>query len=114
MAIDLAPGSRETFAQKFCRHFGVPTERFDEEVLRRTLYPHARWVRRLGSRDLLSVDRSFVLSVGRLTRRRDFAGEAGEFGQEPCNRRFWRRWGRFRVSVGRMRELFDRVWLEPS
>ena len=104
------PTPRESFAQRFCHQFGVNPEHFSREVLRRTLYPHARWACLLGSEHLLALDRSFVENVGQLTRRRDFIGEAAEFQNDPRNRKFWRRRARFRVSIGRMQSLFDSVF----
>ncbi len=106
--------SHESFAEKYSRHFNVPPERFADDLLRRTLYPHARWLRFLLSEELLAADRAFVSSVGRLSRRRDFAGEAAEFQRDPRNARFARYRARFRISVRRMRGLFETVWAEPT
>ena len=106
--------AHESFAEKFCRHFAVSEDRFADEVLRRTLYPHARWLRFLLSDELLAADRAFVSSVGRLSRRRDFAGEAAEFQRDPRNARFARYRARFRISVRRMKRLFETVWAEPN
>lgn len=102
-------GPHESFAEKYCRHFNVPSENFADDLLRRTLYPHARWLRFLLSDELLAADRAFVSSVGRLSRRRDFAGEAAEFQRDPRNARFARYRARFRISVRRMRHVFDTV-----
>ncbi len=106
--------SHESFAEKYCRHFSVPPERFADDLLRRTLYPHARWLRFLLSEELLAADRAFVSSVGRLSSRRDFTGEAAEFQRDPRNARFARYRARFRISVRRMRGLFETVWAEPT
>jgi hypothetical protein len=104
--------SRETFAAKFCRRFSVPIERFNDEVLVRTLYPHARLISLPGLGQLLDTDRSFVAHVGQLTRRRDFAGEALEFQHDPRNRGFWRKNARLRISIRRMQTLFESVWAD--
>jgi len=106
--------SCETFAHKFCRHFEVPMERFTAELLRRTLYGHARLLLRLGSFDALSPDRDFARSVGRLTRPRDFTAEIREFQLDRRNTRFWRRRARLRVSVRRMQRVFTTVWDHPA
>jgi len=102
--------SSETFADKFCRHFGVTKEHFTAEVLHRTLYVHARPLIRLGSYDALAPDRDFVRGVGRLTRARDLLGEVREFQLDRRNHHFWRREIRLRVSVRRMQRLFSTVW----
>lgn len=104
----------ESFAEKYSRHFNVPPERVADDLLRRSLYPHARWLRFLLSEELLAADRAFVSSVGRLSRRRDFAGEAAEFQRDPRNARFIRYRARFRISVRRMKRLFETVWAEAE
>jgi hypothetical protein len=104
----------ETFQEKVCRHFDVPAERYEETVLSRTLYPHARWLRGVGSGDMFAADRSFVAGVGRLTRWSGFAAEASDFQHDSQNRRFWRRSLRLRVSVERMRVLFSEIWGESN
>lgn len=50
----LAPASDETFAERFCCHFDVPAENFETEILRRTLYPHARWLNLFAPWDFFS------------------------------------------------------------
>ena len=102
--------SAGSFQEKFCDHYGVPAELYEETVLRLTLYAHARWMIRWPARDFLAADRSFVAGVGRLTRWRDFDREAQEFQQDPRNRVFYRRTLCLRVSVDRMRVLFSEVW----
>ena len=99
-----------SFQEKFCEHYGVAAERYAELVLRLTYYPHARWLVGLASDDFLGADRSFVAGVGRLTRWRDFAGEAQAFQQDSRNRGFARQKLCLRVSVARMRALFSEVW----
>lgn len=99
----------ESFEATFCAQYGVPPALYGATVLRLTLYPHARWLAGVGSRNFLAPDRYFIACVGRLTRWRGFAGEAYEFQHLAENRRFWRRNLRLRVSVGRMRSLFSEV-----
>ncbi len=101
---------RPSFSHRFCRHFGVPIENFEREVLRRTLYPHASWLGWLAPDEARAADRRFISSVGRLTRRRDFPAEAHEYQSEPGNRGFWRRHGRLRISVRRMQAVFETAW----
>ena len=100
----------EIFAEKFCRHFAVPVERYESEMLRRSLYPHARLARLFAPAHSFAADRGFVSTIGRLTRRRDLAGETVEFHDDPRNRQFWRRHGRLRVSMQRVHRLFNAVW----
>jgi hypothetical protein len=110
--VNLSPSSHppERFAEKYCRHFALPPEAYEADALRRAFYPQGRLAHFLGFRDSFAADRTFIAGVGRLTRRRDLAGEAVEFHQEPSNREFWRRYGRFRVSVQRTQALMDAVW----
>eukprot|EP01035_Chromulina_nebulosa_P005163 gene5164-7011_t len=82
------------FAARFCRHFAVPAERYEREMLRRALYPHARLAYFFSGGEAFAADRDFVTCLGRLTRRRDLPGEAMEFHDDPANRYFWRRFGR--------------------
>lgn len=105
------PGS---FQEIFCAQYGVPPAFYDVTVLRLTLYPHARWLANMSSREFLAPDRRFVASVGRLTRWRGFAGEAYEFQRMTENQRFWRRGLRLRVSIARMRVLFSEVMGGPA
>ena len=103
----------ETFAEKFCRHFNVPPDRFEKEVLRKALYPHARYLRRLLPDYLRAADRSFVAGVGRLRRRRDLAVEMAEFQRDARNQNFVRNRLRLRISARRMQHLVEAVWAEP-
>jgi len=102
----------ETFKAKVCRHFDIRPERYDDTVLRLTLYPHARWLVLFKAREWLAPDRTFVAEIGELTRWRGFAEVVANFQREPQNRLFWRQSLRLRVSVSRMRVLFSEVWGE--
>ena len=88
----------------------MPPERYESEMLRRSLYPHARLARFFAPAHSFAADRGFVSSIGRLKRRRDLAGEIVEFHDDPSNRLFWRRHGRVRVSTQRVQRLFNLVW----
>jgi hypothetical protein len=104
---------RDTFQEKFCRHFGVPAVRYRPELLRRTLHPLARWFRwplRLVTRDFFAADHEFIAGVGSLKRRRDFALEAQAFLSHPDNTRFLRRTLGLRISCARMQLVFYEVW----
>lgn len=100
----------ETFRDKVCRRFAVPPECYDEIMLKLTLYPHARWLVPFATVEFLEPDRTFIAGVGQLTRWRGFSGEVRDFQHDARNRRFARRVLRLRVSVGRMRVLFSKIW----
>lgn len=102
----------EDFSEKFCRQFNVPPADYRAALLRRTLYPSARWLRpflRLLDHDYFAVDHAFIDSVGRLKRLRDLVAESHEFARHPANRGFLRRTLRLRVSVGRMHDIVNQV-----
>lgn len=99
----------ESFEETFCAQYGVPPALYAATVLRLTLYPHARWLADVSPHRFLAPDRYFIVSVGRLKRWREFAGEAEVFRHLPANTRFWRRRLRLRVSLNRMRVLFSEV-----
>jgi hypothetical protein len=104
-----SPPVPESFQEIFCAQYAVPPDLYGVTVLRLTLYPHARWLAGMNAQKFLAPDRSFIATVGRLTRWRGFAGEVHEFQCRPENGRFWRRRVRLRVSVNRMRLLFSEV-----
>ena len=104
------------FAQKCSAHFGVSSERYLETALRRTLYPHAHWLRPLiavVAPDFFSADRDFLHGVGQLWRRRDFSIEVQNFHHHPANRGFLRRVLRLRVSAGRVQTLVNTLLIDP-
>jgi hypothetical protein len=105
-----AAGNSDSFAVRFCRHFAIGAARYPEEMLRRSLHRHARLVKPFMSTAAFSADRDFVSCVGQMTRRQDFSGEAVAFHDDPTNRHFWRRYGRVRVSLTRVRRLLNVVW----
>jgi len=102
----------DSFQERFSRHFAVPLDRYEDAMLRMTLYGHARWLRLLRASDLLAADRSFIGSMGRLTRRQDVLSEVKEFRHDARNHSFWRRRVRLRVSGARVLRLLREVWPE--
>jgi hypothetical protein len=103
----------ESFQARFCRHFQVPPERFVSELLKRALYPRARWLRPLIwllDRGHFAADEQFVAGVGRLTQRRDFYSELKDFHVHPENERFLRSQLRLRISANRMSRIFFEIW----
>ncbi|MES2697795.1 MAG: hypothetical protein V4773_30310 [Verrucomicrobiota bacterium] len=100
----------ETFKQKVCDHYGVPLGRYEEVVLRLTLYPQAQWLRLFGTSELLAPDRRFVSEVGQLTNWHALTGAVWAYQRDPENKLFRRRSLRLRISVARMRALFSEIW----
>ena len=75
--------SRATFAELYCQNRNLAPERFVEDVLAQSLYPHAHilfvflvWLRP----DYGVADIDFIGGVGQLTRLQDFWAEADDFG----------------------------------
>lgn len=105
------------FEQKFCARYRVAPERCREIVLRRTLYPHARLLRRLillFAPEFFAADYDFIAGVGRLRRRRDFKIEVWDFLYNPANRGPLRRTLRLRVSVQRTQALLESLLGESA
>lgn len=100
-----------TFAEKFCRDHALAPEKFEAELLRRTLYPTARWLRPLLAlnRRYFDADRDFVRSIGRIRRMSDFGLEAMDYVDHPENRGLLRDGLRLRVSVRRMQAIVQRT-----
>ncbi len=106
-----------TFAAKFCRHHGVRPEDFGGAVLRHTLYLPARWagpLLRLFDRQHFAADLEFIQTLANLTKRSQFLAEARAFNYHPANLGFLRRKLRLRVSVRRLRALFEEVMAPES
>jgi hypothetical protein len=97
-----------TFAEIYCQRHNLLATDFENEVLLRTLYPHARLLaplcQGLDSNHFAS-DIDLIRAVGRLRRLRDFADEAKDFAHHPANRGFWHTQLRVRVSTKRLRLL---------
>lgn len=95
------------FAQKYCTKHTIPSDAYEETVLRTTLRPAARVIRPILNLnpDYFAVDRHFIRRVGLLTSLADFNGEAEDFVQDPRNRDFLHRTLRLRVSRRRLRSL---------
>jgi len=98
----------ENFAEKFCREHKIPATRYRAVLLRRTLYPAARWlapVLRFINPEFFAADHEYLDSIGRLRRLRDLPHETHAFNHHPDNRSFLRRSLRLRVSAGRMQDI---------
>ena len=101
-----------SFAELFCQKRNLAPDRFVEEVLAETLYPHAHilyvlfvWLRP----DYGAADLDFIGGVGRLTRLQDFWLEAEDFGHHPQNFGLLRQRLRIRVSARRLRRLMKKT-----
>lgn len=101
-----------TFRERYCEYWSISSEQFEDHVLLRALYPHARVLRRLLAlrSDYFSPDHEFIRSVALLRSRRLFHGEVGEYHADPANHVFGRRWLRLRLSTDRVRHLMEECW----
>jgi hypothetical protein len=101
-----------TFRERYCQSCGLALEQFDEHLLRRGLYLHARPLAGLLGLipDYFIADHEFIRSVGDLRTRRYFHAEAGEYHTHTANRGFLRRWLRLRVSAERVRRAMEEHW----
>jgi hypothetical protein len=106
----------KTFAELYCERHGIDLDQYAQEVMKRSLYPHARLlaglVRALWP-EHFTADLDFVRSVGRLRRFREFAYESEEFAHHPANRGFWRLTANVRVSSRALRRIV-RFTLHPE
>lgn len=98
-----------TFRQRYCRHHGLPEAAFERRLLRHGLPLHAHLLYWLFSLDdnHREADLEFVRALGDLRYLGSFNDEAADFVRHPRNRRFSRRFLLLRVSVRRIRGLFE-------
>jgi hypothetical protein len=102
-------GLVKTFRELYCTQHNIPQERFDGELVRRSLHLHAwpfYWLFGL-NRNYTSPDYEFVRGVGELRNRREFRNEAAEFHYHPHNRGVLRSLLRIRVSSKRLQKIFE-------
>lgn len=101
-----------TFRERYCDYWSISSEQFEEHLLLRALYPHARGLHRLLAMcpDYFYPDHEFIRSVALLRSRRLFHGEVGEYHADPANHGFLRRWLRLRLSTDRVRHLMEECW----
>lgn len=108
--------TEKTFAELYCEKHRLEKKDYEQAILSRSLYPHARvlapLVRILGP-DHFAADLDFVRSVGRLRRFREFFYEAEEFAHHPANRGFWRLTANIRVSSRALRRIVRSI-LHPE
>jgi len=105
-----------TFAEKFCARHGVTPEKYEEVVLKRSLYPAARLLLPVLvlKANYLAADREFIRGVGRLTRSSGFDSEALDYLDHPNNRGFLRRVFKLRVSGRRLRRMVRDAFSESQ
>lgn len=105
------PTDLKTLRELYLEHWRIPPDQFEQDLLLRVLYPHARWLWHLmpaaPRRFYFDLDLVFVRSIGQLRSRRDFRNECSEFMRGPSNRKFARKALRLRVSGHRTRQIVD-------
>jgi hypothetical protein len=94
------------FAERFCVAHGVASDRYVDAMLRRCLYPHARWLAWILPHSIFAADRELISSLGHLRRVSQFRDELRDHREHPENRGWLRRCLRLRVSVGAARRVF--------
>ena len=98
-----------TFRELYCTQHRIPLDRFEGELVSRSLHPQAwlvYWLLGL-NRDYTTTDYEFVRGVGELRNRREYHNEAAEFHSHPHNRRLLRSVFKLRVSTRRLQQIFD-------
>lgn len=100
--------NNQTFTECFCGNQKIANEKFADEVLARSLYPHARlvkWLLIFYDPYYFASDYELILSIGELRRSRDFQIEADRFNEHPANCGWLRRKFLLRVSTRRLRGI---------
>ena len=105
-----------TFGEKFCARHSVAPEKYEEVVLRRSLYPAARVLQPMLRFKVnhFSADREFIRGVGRLTRFSSFDSEAQDYLYHPNNRGVLRRVFKLRVSIRRLSRMVQDAFHESQ
>jgi hypothetical protein len=99
----------KTFRELYCERRGIAADRFEHDLVGRSLHPQARpiyWLLGL-NREYTSPDYDFVRGVGDIRRWREFRNEAAEYHYHPRNRGFLRTVLRLRVSVQRLQRVLE-------
>src|SRR5690606_41686513 len=94
------------FAELYCRHNRLPIERYEKTLLKRALYPHARWIYhllRLVRPDHVAADLDLVRNEGSLYRIREFSNDVHQFQHHPANREMLRRTSHVRTTTKSLR-----------
>jgi hypothetical protein len=99
----------KTFRELYCERHGIAVDRFEHDLVARSLHPQARpvyWLLGL-NREYTSPDYDFVRGVGEMRRWQEFRNEAAEFHYHPRNRGFLRTVLRLRVSTHRLQRILQ-------
>ncbi|MBX3738687.1 MAG: hypothetical protein KF715_18475 [Candidatus Didemnitutus sp.] len=101
-----------SFRERYCSLHGINIAEFEEHLLPRALYFHARPFRGMLAAlpDYFAADREFLRSVGDLRSRRFFHAEAGEYHTASGCRGVLHRLLRLRVSAERVRLIMEETW----
>lgn len=101
------------FYESFCERHALSFADYEEAMMARCLYPHARALRpliKLVAPGYFTPDLDFIRSVGVLRNRREFRHEVEDFVTSLERARFWREVLRLRVSVDRVRHELEASW----
>lgn len=107
----MGTAERPTFKECFCAQHELAEERFATVVFRKTLYPHARWLRGIigvFDAEFFRADLDYVADVARVRRLRDMSELAADYFIHPGNRGVAKRLFNLRVSTYRMSRLVRR------
>jgi len=100
----------KTFRELYCERRGIPADKFERDLVRRSLHWQARpvyWLLGL-NREYTSPDYEFIRGVGDLRRWKEYRDEAVEYHYHPHNRGVLRSVLRLRVSAQRLQEVLER------
>ena len=99
-----------TFRELYCERRGISADRFEHDLVYRSLHWYARpiyWLLGL-NREYTSPDFEFARGVGDLRQWREFRNEVAEYHYHPHNHGFLRTVLRLRVSAQRLQALLER------
>lgn len=114
----ITPMKEKTFAELYCEQHKISLDEFTRSVLRKTLYPQARFLAPILtflSKRHFAADVEFAISVGGLRRYREYTIESEGYAHHPENLGFLRATLNLRVSSRLMRRLVRKtLHTDPS
>lgn len=116
MSDTTTPLPRRPFIDLYCEQNAIERGDFDRHVLKRVLYPHARFLAplmRVAWADHFAADLDLVRSVALVRRMRDLSAESDAFAHHPSNVGVLRHIVRLRASTTRLHRLV-RATLHPE